>query len=170
MDIRILTKHDVLPFEAPINQFLGTVFDSFSQIELSEEFVCAVLIQDGTDIIGCGFAYQRKMLQGLHQFNAVIIGAIAVSKKYRGNGLCRKILAQLERAVQPIEPEYAFLFAYQPTIYLSSGFVVLKTPIHYFDKTQRQWKQFVYRGGMVKAMVHQPLDEHQVIEFNGCVH
>ncbi|RPB31635.1 GNAT family N-acetyltransferase, partial [Vibrio diabolicus] len=42
--------------------------------------------------------------------------------------------------------------------------------IHYFDVQQKNWNQFVYRGGMVKSYNDSHALSDQVIEFNGCVY
>ena len=65
---------------------------------------------------------------------------------------------------------HSFLFAYEPNVYRSSGYLELVLPIHYFDIQQKNWNEFVYRGGMVKTYKGSHVLSNQVIDFNGCVY
>ncbi|MFT6924857.1 MAG: N-acetylglutamate synthase-like GNAT family acetyltransferase [Psychromonas sp.] len=168
--LKVLTKSEVQASESQINLFLSNVFNSTVHVELSDEFVCGVVIKISAEIIGCGFAYARDMCQGQFQFKAGIVGAIAVNKDHRGKGLCKQLLRQLDNKLKTIDVSHSFLFAYEPKTYQSSGYVELQAPICYFDKSQNKWNQFVYCGGMVKPFEKRKLASNTVIEFQGCVY
>jgi len=170
LDILVLTKDELLSYKESIDLFLASIFDSQVQIDISQELHCGALILHGNEIVACGFAYVRTMFQGEYQFTAAILGAIAVSKKHRGKGLCKNILAQLEEQLKMATVSHVFLFAYQPKTYQSTGYALLDAPINYFDKTQQKWNTFVYRGGMTKALGERQLSKKQKIEFQGCVY
>ncbi len=170
LQVTMLAKDDIKAYQLQINQFLASVFDSTIHLDINEELHCAVLITLQDEIIGCGVAYTRDIFQAETLFSAGIVGAIAVSQHHRGKGLCKKILALLEREFILKGVSHSFLFAYHPSIYYSSDYRDLKAPIHYFDKMQQKWNNFVYRGGMVKTFSEQQIDEHQVIDFQGCIY
>lgn len=170
MEITVVNRHTILKYESQINSFLSCIFDSKVKVDISKELACGVLIMNDTEILSCGFAHTREMSQGKYQFKAGIVGGIAVSKEYRGNGYCKNILKHLENELKNIGVDHSFLFAYEPQRYHSSGYIELNAPIHYFDKAQKQWLDFVYRGGMVKTFGAKQLNEKQVIEFQGCVY
>ena len=166
----ITSKKDTVAYESQINSFLSHVFNKDTSIDLTDEFLVGVLIIDNDLIIGCGFVYSRKMTQGKLSFIAGIVACVAVDEDHRGKGLCKKIINILDKQQNDIGVSYSFLFAYETNIYQSSGYSLLKIPIHYFDKSQKRWNEFVYRGGMIKLFHKQALTENKLIEFNGCVY
>jgi len=157
-------------YEDALNLHLSSVFEEPVNVEINEEFCCAVVIEDENKIVACGLGYSRKMLQGNIEFNAGIIGGLAVNIAYRGVGLCKKVMQQLDNYMVSNEFLYTFLLAYDSEIYLSSGYSNLLAPIHYFDIQTQIWNTFIYRGGMVKSYGLAQLHETQVVEFKGCVY
>ncbi|MPW29305.1 GNAT family N-acetyltransferase [Agarivorans sp. B2Z047] len=138
--------------------------------EIQEYLADVVTSEDHNQIIACGFGYSRIMSQGKVSFNAGIIGCIAVNRGYRGLGLCKKMMQKLDSYMVSSGAICSFLFAYEPKVYLSSGYVNLLAPIHYFDKQLQVWNTFIYRGGMVKLNGLKQLSDTQAIEFKGCIY
>ncbi|MCF9392679.1 GNAT family N-acetyltransferase [Vibrio parahaemolyticus] len=136
LKISVVKSGEIEAYEASLNAHLNSVFGQDSTVNFNQEFVCAVLIEDDSQIVATGFAYSRLMSQGSINFKAGI----------------------------------SFLFAYEPDVYRSSGYSELVCPIHYYDMQQKNWNEFVYRGGMVKAYNVGHALSNQVIEFNGCVY
>uniref|UniRef100_UPI0013A6A2E7 GNAT family N-acetyltransferase n=1 Tax=Vibrio variabilis TaxID=990271 RepID=UPI0013A6A2E7 len=134
------------------------------------EFFCAVIVENDDGIIASGLAYTRAMRQGSYNFTAAIIGNVAVKSSYRGQGLSKVVIGQLEQALAPTDVAYSFLFAYETNVYQSSGYSQLESPIRYFDTQKQNWNQFVYRGGMYKAHTSKRTLNQKVIEFGGCVY
>ncbi|HAS6281545.1 TPA: GNAT family N-acetyltransferase, partial [Vibrio vulnificus] len=115
-------------------------------------------------------AYSRLMSQGSINFKAGIVGGIAVAANKRGLGLAKVIVKELDKYLVSYGVTHSFLFAYEPDVYRSSGYSELICPIHYYDIQQKNWNEFVYRGGMVKTYNVGHALSNQIIEFNGCVY
>jgi hypothetical protein len=84
--------------------------------------------------------------------------------------LAKAVVKELDQYLVSFGVSHTFLFAYEPDIYRSSGYLDLAVPIHYFDVKQNNWDQFVYRGGMVKSYYRGHVLSDEVIEFNGGVY
>ncbi|QSH56599.1 GNAT family N-acetyltransferase [Photobacterium damselae subsp. damselae] len=170
LKISVVKSDEIEVYEAPINAHLTSIFGQDSTVNFNHEFVCAVLIEDDSQIVATGFAYSRLMSQGLINFKAGIVGGIAVAPNKRGLGLAKVIVKELDKYLMSFGVTHSFLFAYEPDVYRSSGYSELICPIHYYDIQQKHWNEFVYRGGMVKIYNIGHAIGNQVIEFNGCVY
>ncbi|WP_180944730.1 GNAT family N-acetyltransferase [Vibrio parahaemolyticus] len=170
LKISVVKSDEIDPYEVALNAHLNSVFGQESTIHFNQEFVCAILIEDENQIVATGFAYSRLMSQGLTNFKAGIVGGIAVAPNKRRLGLAKTIVKELDKCLVAFGVTHSFLFAYEPDVYRSSGYSELVLPIHYFDVQQKNWNQFVYRGGMIKTYNGGQSLSNQVIEFNGCVY
>ncbi len=170
MKISVVESDEISAFESDLNKYLVSIFGPNSKFIFNQEFECAVIVADENQIIATGFAYRRLMKQGSMNFNAAIIGGIAVTPDKRGFGLTKSVMSTLEKHLISIDISHSFLFAYEPAVYRSSGFKELAAPINYYDVKQKVWNQFVYSGGMVKTYHGGHFSSEQVIEFNGCVY
>ncbi|EGR2729733.1 GNAT family N-acetyltransferase [Vibrio parahaemolyticus] len=170
MKISVVKNGEIEAYEASLNAHLNSVFGQDSTVHVNDEFVCAVLIEDDRQIVGTGFAYSRLMSQGSINFKAGIVGGISVAPNKRGLGLAKVIVKKLDKYLVSFGVTHSFLFAYDPDVYRSSGYSELVCPIHYYDIQQKNWNEFVYRGGMVKTYNVGHALSNQVIEFNGCVY
>ncbi|HHC6532639.1 TPA: GNAT family N-acetyltransferase [Vibrio parahaemolyticus] len=170
MKISVVKSGEIEAYEASLNAHLNSVFGQDSTVNFNHEFVCAVLIEDDSQIVATGFAYSRLMSQGSINFKAGIVGGIAVAANKRGLGLAKVIVKELDKYLVFYGVTHSFLFAYEPDVYRSSGYSELFCPIHYYDIQQKNWNEFVYRGGMVKTYDVGHAQSNQIIEFNGCVY
>ncbi|EHR7857861.1 GNAT family N-acetyltransferase [Vibrio parahaemolyticus] len=170
LKISVVTNGEIEAYEASLNAHLNSVFGQDSTVHVNDEFVCAVLIEDDSQIVATGFAYSRLMSQGSINFKAGIVGGISVAPNKRGLGLAKVIVKKLDKYLVSFGVTHSFLFAYDPDVYRSSGYSELVCPIHYYDTQQKNWNEFVYRGGMVKTYNVGHALSNQVIEFDGCVY
>ncbi|HCG6311359.1 TPA: GNAT family N-acetyltransferase [Vibrio parahaemolyticus] len=170
LKISVVTNGEIEAYEASLNAHLNSVFGQDSTVHVNDEFVCTVLIEDDSQIVATGFAYSRLMSQGSINFKAGIVGGISVAPNKRGLGLAKVIVKKLDKYLVSFGVTHSFLFAYDPDVYRSSGYSELVCPIHYYDTQQKNWNEFVYRGGMVKTYNVGHALSNQVIEFNGCVY
>ncbi|TOQ30750.1 GNAT family N-acetyltransferase [Vibrio parahaemolyticus] len=170
MKISVIKSGEIETYEASLNAHLNSVFGQDSIANFNQEFVCAVLIEDDSQIVATGFAYSRLMSQGSINFKAGIVGGIAVAANKRGLGLAKVIVKEQDKYLVSYGVTHSFLFAYEPDVYRSSGYSELICPIHYYDIQQKNWNEFVYRGGMVKTYNVGHALSNQIIEFNGCVY
>ncbi|WP_031858720.1 GNAT family N-acetyltransferase [Vibrio parahaemolyticus] len=170
MKISVVKSGEIKAYEASLNAHQNSIFGQDSTVNFNYEFVCAVLIEDDSQIVATGFAYSRLMSQGLINFKAGIVGGIAVAPNKRGLGLAKIVVIELDKYLVSFGVTHSFLFAYETDVYRSSGYSELVCPIHYYDIQQKNWNEFVYRGGMVKTYSVGHALSNQVIEFNGCVY
>ncbi|MDF4259462.1 GNAT family N-acetyltransferase [Vibrio parahaemolyticus] len=170
MKISVVISDEIDQYEVALNAHLNAVFGQESSFNFNQEFVCAILIEDDNQIVATGFAYSRLMSQGSTNFKAGIVGGVAVTPNMRGLGLAKTVVKELDKYLVSCGVTHSFLFAYEPDVYRSSGYSELVLPIHYFDVQQKNWYQFVYRGGMIKSYNGGHALSNQVIEFNGCVY
>ncbi|HCG5116172.1 TPA: GNAT family N-acetyltransferase [Vibrio parahaemolyticus] len=170
LKISVVENGEIEAHEVVLNTHLNSIFGQDSTVNLNHEFVCAVLIEDENQVVATGFAYSRLMSQGSTSFKAGIVGGVTVAPNKRGLGLAKTIVKELDKYLVSFGVTHSFLFAYNPDVYRSSGYSELLVPIHYFDIQQKNWNEFVYRGGMVKTYKDSHVLSNQVIEFNGCVY
>ncbi|HCM0712967.1 TPA: GNAT family N-acetyltransferase [Vibrio parahaemolyticus] len=170
LKISVVKSGEIKAYEASLNAHQNSIFGQDSTVNFNYEFVCAVLIEDDSQIVATGFAYSRLMSQGLINFKAGIVGGIAVAPNKRGLGLAKIVVKELDKYLVSFGVTHSFLFAYETDVYRSSGYSELVCPIHYYDIQQKNWNEFVYRGGMVKTYSVGHALSNQVIEFNGCVY
>lgn len=170
LETSVIGLDKIKDYERAINAHLCAIFGEGTTLAINDEFVCAVIIEETNTVAACGVAYSRSMRQGDIDFSAGIIGGIAVGSKYRGQGLAKVVMQNLDTCLASSGVVHSFLFACQPNIYRSSGYSDLHLPIHYFDTQQQKWNQFIYRGGMVKSYTHSRLTDDQAVEFNGRVY
>ncbi|HCE1908386.1 TPA: GNAT family N-acetyltransferase [Vibrio parahaemolyticus] len=170
LKISVVENGEIEAHEVVLNTHLNSIFGQDSTVNLNHEFVCAVLIEDENQVVATGFAYSRLMSQGSTSFKAGMVGGVTVAPNKRGLGLAKTIVKELDKYLVSFGVTHSFLFAYNPDVYRSSGYSELLVPIHYFDIQQKNWNEFVYRGGMVKTYKDSHVLSNQVIEFNGCVY
>lgn len=171
MEVLTLNENQLMEHRNNLNQHLQLVFNSQIEVDINEEILCGVIAITEEKIVACGFAYQRTMSQSGASFKAGIVGGIAVHPDYQRQGLSKKVLRNIDQKIEQVGIKLSFLFAYEPSVYVASGYANLVTPIHYYDRGQNQWNTFVYRGGMVKN--HHEISTllpNEVIEFNGPVY
>ncbi|PSU90434.1 GNAT family N-acetyltransferase [Photobacterium kishitanii] len=170
LKLSVISLDEINENKDSLELFLSSVFDAECHVDINSEFRCAVVIERSGRIYACGLGYERKMSQNQKHFKGGIVGGIAVSAEFRGQGLGKAVLEAIDNHLLYFGVDYSFLFAYEPKVYQSSGYHALSAPIYYFDKQQSKWNQFVYRGGMVKSYSSIQLSEKLVIEFNGCLY
>ncbi|MGF1708353.1 GNAT family N-acetyltransferase [Enterovibrio baiacu] len=177
----MLTTQKLGHYSESVSSLLKQVFpDANIDLSTNNELLTYGLVLDGSanqktakKVVGFGAVYTRKMQQGTRTFNAGIVGGIAIHSDYRRQGLCSRLMAQLDAAQIQASLEHSFLFAYAPKVYHAAGYQLLHAPIHFFDTPSNQWASFVYRGGMVKSLGTENgslLEPHTLIEFNGRVY
>ncbi len=170
LKLSVIALDEINDHKGALESFLSSVFDVEFHIAINSEFRCAVVIESSGRICACGLGYEREMSQNQKYFKGGIVGGIAVSAEFRGQGLGKAVLEAIDGHLISVGADCSFLFSYEPKVYQSSGYHELSAPIYYFDKQQSKWNQFVYRGGMVKSYSSIQLSEKLVIEFKGCVY
>ncbi|WP_029817239.1 GNAT family N-acetyltransferase, partial [Vibrio parahaemolyticus] len=109
MKISVVKSGEIEAYEASLNAHLNSVFGQDSTVNFNQEFVCAVLIEDDSQIVATGFAYSRLMSQGPTNFKAGIVGGIAVAANKRGLGLAKVIVKELDKYLVSFGVTHSFL-------------------------------------------------------------
>ncbi|TON99276.1 GNAT family N-acetyltransferase, partial [Vibrio parahaemolyticus] len=116
MKISVIKNGEIEAYEASLNAHLNSVFGQDSTVQFNDEFVCAVLIEDDSQIVATGFAYSRLVSQGSINFKAGIVGGISVAPNKRGLGLAKVIVKKLDKYLVSFGVTHSFLFAYAPDV------------------------------------------------------
>ncbi|MCF9359311.1 hypothetical protein J7983_23660 [Vibrio parahaemolyticus] len=91
LKISVVKSGEIEAYEASLNAHLNSVFGQDSTVNFNQEFVCAVLIEDDSQIVATGFAYSRLMSQGSINFKAGIRGGMV--KAYNvGHALSNQVI------------------------------------------------------------------------------
>jgi predicted GNAT family N-acyltransferase len=121
-----------------------------------------LLAVDEGKVVGHSFLYERAVVLGDRSLQLGMIGDVAVSAERRSEGLCKKLLQSAHAHFRQRSIDYSVLFAFEPPIYRSSGYVPMRNTTRFLDK-DGTWKTLVHRGGMAAALgampwPHEPLD------------
>lgn len=121
-----------------------------------------MLAVDEDKVVGHLFLYERPVVLGDRSLPLGLIGDVAVSAERRSNGLCKMLLRSAHDHFRERAIDFSVLFAFDPPIYRSSGYVAMRNTTRFLDK-DGTWKILVHRGGMAAALgatpwPHEPLD------------
>jgi predicted acetyltransferase len=84
-----------------------------------------------------------------------MIGAVAVAPDHRRRGHCRLLLQRAHDDLRARSIPFSILFAFEPRMYLSSGYRLMQNATHFLD-ADGAWKSFVYRGSMYAELAERP--------------
>lgn len=110
---------------------------------------------DGDRVIGQLFVYERSVILGEQRIVLGMIGDVAVSAERRGGGICKTLLLSAHNFFGERSIAFSVLFAYEPAVYRSSGYVPMRNVTRFLDK-DGDWKVLVHRGGMVAELTALP--------------
>jgi predicted acetyltransferase len=121
-----------------------------------------LLAVDDNKVVGHLFLYERSIVLGDRSLLLGLIGDVAMSAERRSEGLCKLLLRSAHAHFRDRAIDFSVLFAFEPAIYRSSGYVPMRNTTRFLDK-DGTWKTLVHRGGMAAALgampwPHEPLD------------
>ncbi|MDO8802406.1 GNAT family N-acetyltransferase [Phenylobacterium sp.] len=76
-----------------------------------------------------------------------MIGGVAVSPTHRRKGLSKLLIHEAHQFFLAERIGHSILFAFDPTIYASSGYELMMNPVKFIEAGEE--RQFVYRGSMI---------------------
>ncbi|MFD3266634.1 GNAT family N-acetyltransferase [Phenylobacterium ferrooxidans] len=76
-----------------------------------------------------------------------MIGGVAVSPTHRRKGLSKLLIHEAHQFFRSEGISHTILFAFEPTIYASSGYELMTNPVRFVEAGEE--RQFVYRGSMI---------------------
>jgi predicted acetyltransferase len=126
-----------------------------------------LIAREARQVVGHLAVYRRQVKMGSDVLEIGMIGAVAVAPDRRRRGHCRRLLRRAHEYLQARSIPFAILFAYEPRVYLSSGYRLMQNETHFLD-VDGAWKSFVYRGSMYTELSERPWP-NRVLELGGGV-
>ncbi len=110
-----------------------------------------VLLLDENQLIGHLAAYTRPVLLGGEAMTIALIGGVAMDPNFRSHGHAKYLVGKAHEVFAEASLPFSVLFAYEPGRYRSSGYRPMTNETRFLE--DGQWKQFVYRGGMLAELI-----------------
>jgi predicted N-acetyltransferase YhbS len=120
-----------------------------------------LLLRDSRRVVGHLAIYERQIRIGDEALQAGLLGEIAVAADRRRGGLARDLVREAHEHLRARSIPYSILFAYEPRVYESSGYRLMRNQMRFLD-TDGQWKTFVYRGSMYAELSGRPWPDQPV--------
>ena len=112
----------------------------------------SLLLQDGSRVVGHLAVYERHIRIGGDKVFVGLLGEIATAADRRRTGLARLLIGHAHEHLQAQAIPFSILFAFEPRIYLSSGY----QPMHNqttFIAADGQSTTLVFRGSMYAELL-----------------
>ena len=106
-----------------------------------------LIAREARQVVGHLAVYRRQVKIGDEVLEIGMIGAVAVAPDHRRRGHCRRLLQRAHDYLRARSIPFSILFAFEPRVYLSSGYRLMQNETHFLD-VDGAWKSFVYRGSM----------------------
>ena len=110
-----------------------------------------VLLWDGDVLIGHATAYVRPVLLGDEEVTIGLIGDVGVDPRFQRRGHAKRLVREAHALFAGQSLPFSVLFAYDPPRYRSSGYRDMTNETRFLDGAG-QWRQLVFRGGMVAEL------------------
>ena len=114
-----------------------------------------MLLREGRRVVGHLAMYERQIKLGDETVDVGLLGEIAIAADRRRAGLARGLVRHAHDHLQGRSIPFSILFAYEPHVYMSSGYKVMQNETRFLD-ADGQWKTFVYRGSMYAELLGRP--------------
>lgn len=126
-----------------------------------------LLLRDGDSLVGHLAMFMREILIGGEPYRVGLIGEVAVAPEHRRRGLARRLIMAAHQHLRSRSAPFAILFAFEPAVYVSSGYKPMRNEIRFLDR-DRTWKTLVHRGGMYAELADRPWP-NEFIDLRGPV-
>ena len=126
---------------------------------------CILIARAARQVVGHLAVYRRQMKIGDEVLEIGMI--VAVAPDHRRRGHCRRLLQRAHDDLRARSIPFSILFAFEPRVYLSSGYRPMQNETHFLD-VDGAWKTFVYRGSMFAKLAEQPWP-NRMLELAGGV-
>ena len=126
-----------------------------------------LIAREAQQVVGHLAVYQRRVKMGDEALEIGMIGAVAAALDHRRKGRCRLLLRRAHDYLRARSIPFSILFAFEPFVYLSSGYRPMQNETHFLD-ADGAWKTFVYRGSMYAELAKRPWP-NRMLELAGGV-
>jgi predicted acetyltransferase len=158
-------------YAADVRTLLNDAFPDGAPDELDGYYsrhglpTATLLLRDGRRVVGHLAIYERQIKMDNEILQAGLLGEIAVAADRRRAGLARDLVREAHAHLQARSIPFSILFAYEPRVYESSGYRLMRNEMRFVD-TDGQWKTFVYRGSMYAELLGRPWPD-QLVDLCG---
>jgi predicted acetyltransferase len=108
-------------------------------------------VDDDAGVVGHLSAYVREVDLENTSLTLGMIGNVATSCAFKRQGVAKSLVNAAHCYFQSLQIDFSVLFAYEPAVYSSSGYRLMRNKVHFQDD-DGQWKTFVYRGSMYREL------------------
>jgi predicted acetyltransferase len=126
-----------------------------------------LIAREAQHVVGHLAVYRRQVKIGDEVLEIGMIGAVAVAPDHRRRGHCRLLLRRAHDDLRARSVPFSILFAFEPRVYLSSGYRPTQNETHFLD-VDGAWKTFVHRGSMFAELAERPWP-NRMLELAGGV-
>jgi predicted acetyltransferase len=112
----------------------------------------SLLLKDGSSVVGHLAVYERHIRIGADTVLIGLLGEIATATDRRRTGLARLLIRHAHEHLQAQSIPFSILFAFEPRIYLSSGYQPMQNQTTFID-ADGQSRTFVFRGSMYAELL-----------------
>ncbi|HEV3492589.1 MAG TPA: GNAT family N-acetyltransferase [Reyranella sp.] len=126
-----------------------------------------LIAREAQQVVGHLALYRRPVKMGDEVLEIGMIGAVAVAPDHRRRGHCRRLLRRAHDDLRARSIPFSILFAFEPRVYLSSGYRLMQNETHFLD-ADGAWKSLVYRGSMYAELAERPWP-NRMLELAGGV-
>ena len=112
----------------------------------------SLLLKDGSRVIGHLAIYERHIRIGGDTVLVGLLGEIATATDRRRTGLARRLIGHAHEHLQAHAIPFSILFAFEPRIYLSSGYKPMQNQTTCIG-ADGQSRTFVFRGSMYAELL-----------------
>ncbi len=120
-----------------------------------------LIAREAHRVVGHLAIYCRQVKMGGEGLEIGILGGVAVAQDDRRKGHCRRLLQRAHDYLRARSIPFSILFAFEPRVYLSSGYRPMQNETHFLD-VDGAWKTFVYRGSMYAELAARPWPNRMV--------
>jgi predicted N-acetyltransferase YhbS len=158
-------------YAADVRALLNDAFPDGAPDELSGYYsrygfhTATLLLRERPRVVGHLAIYERQIKIGNEILQAGLLGEIAITADRRRAGLARRLVRAAHAHLQAHAIPFAILFAYEPRVYESSGYRLMRNQMRFLD-IDGDWKTFVYRGSMYAELLGRPWPD-QLVDLCG---
>jgi predicted acetyltransferase len=156
------------PLEARVRRLLGETFfndaavDYYAHLGVPET---VLVLREGEEVAGHLALYRRAVGILDREVEIGMIGGVAVAPGWRGRGHCRALVQHANGWLRDRSVAFSLLFAFEPRVYESSGYRLMRNQIRYLD-SDGTWRTLVYRGGMYAELLEKRWPD-QLVDLRG---
>jgi hypothetical protein len=158
------------PLEAKVQRLLGETFFNDASVDYYARLgipTTILILRDGPEAVAHLALYRREVGILDEDVEIGMIGGVAVAAPRRGEGHCRALVQRAHAHLRERAIAFSILFAFEPRVYQSSGYRLMRNPIRFIDH-DGAWRTLVYRGGMYAELLDRPWPG-QLVDLRGPV-